>query len=354
MKRKNLYFLIYILLIPFLIFFGLEILLNIHFNSMKIPNDNRSKLRYMVYSEGNLFKKYNNFFKYYPNLDKRYLQFYFHQGKFVKIWDYSFPTNNFGLVQSNDIYKEKKSILFLGDSFTEGIGAPPWVDKFGKNFLNYQVINGGMMGTGFQQFEKIHDHIKDIFNVEKVVILYIGGDLRRGIVLRDTTDCLKDNRYCKKDASFLSIPSNENEIENFLFEKYKLRQQKKISLKNNLKYLVRDTYTYNILKNYINTIRLENNVSIKKDFQAIENLLKKNKKKILFINIKTAEEIIKKQESYETKLIGKYLAQKKIKNYQCDMNNDLRNFHQIDFHPNENGYDEIFNCVTKILNNNFR
>ena len=95
MTRKNFYFLIYVLLTPFFIFFILEFLLNIYFNSMKIPNDNNSKFRYMIYSEGNLFRKYENFFKYYPNLNKRYLQVYFHQDKPVKIWDYNFPTNNF-------------------------------------------------------------------------------------------------------------------------------------------------------------------------------------------------------------------------------------------------------------------
>ena len=354
MTKKNFYFLTYILLTPFLIFFLLEFLLNIYFNSMKIPNDNRFQFRYMMYSEGKLFNKYENFFKYYPNLNKRYLQFYFNKDKFEKIWDYNFPTNNFGLVQSNDIYKNKKSILFLGDSFTEGQGAPPWIDKFGKNFLDYQVINGGIIATGFQQFEKIHDHIKDTYNVEKVVIIYIGSDLRRGIVLADTTDCLINNDYCKKDANVFSIPSKEIEIENFLIQKHKLRQENKLSIKNKIKYLVRETYTYNILRNYINTIRLKDDSLIKANFQAIENLLNKNEKKIILINIKTAQEIIKNQESFETKLIRKHLAKKKIQNHQCDMNNDINNFHKIDFHPNKNGYDEIFNCVKKILNKSFK
>ena len=354
MTRKKFSFFTYILIIPFLIFFLLEFLLNIYFNSTKIPNDNRFQFRYMMYSEGKLFEKYDNFFKYHPNLNKRYLQFYFHQGKFKKIWDYNFPTNNFGLVQSNNIYENKKSILFLGDSFTEGQGAEPWIDKFGENFLDYQIINGGIIGTGFQQFEKIHDHIKNTYNVDKVVIIYIGSDLRRGIVLADTTECLKNNNYCKKDTSVFSIPNKESEIENFLIKKHKLRQEKKLSLKNKMKYLVRETYTYNILRSYINTIRLKDDSSIKANFQAIDNLLKKNEKNLILINIKTAQEIIKNQESYETKLIRKYLVKRKIQYNQCNMNNDINNFHQIDFHPNKNGYNEIFNCVKKILNNSFK
>ena len=48
-----------------------------------------------------------------------------------------------------------------------------------------------------------------------------------------------------------------------------------------------------------------------------------------------------------------FLLKKKIPNYSCDMNYDISNFHLIDFHPNEKGYNEIYLCVKKILSNNF-
>ena len=66
---------------------------------------------------------------------------YYKENEFLKIWDYEFSTNNFGLVQKSDIYSDKDSILFLGDSFTEGQGATPWIDNFEGIISSYQVIN---------------------------------------------------------------------------------------------------------------------------------------------------------------------------------------------------------------------
>ena len=44
-----------------------------------------------------------------------------------------FNTNNFGLVQNSDIFSNQDSILFLGDSFTQGQGASPWINNFNGN-----------------------------------------------------------------------------------------------------------------------------------------------------------------------------------------------------------------------------
>ena len=73
---------------------------------------------------------------------------------------------------------------------------------------------------------------------------------------------------------------------------------------------------------------------------------------MIFINIKTADEIISGQNSYETKLLNKFFSKNKYPKYECDMSNDISNFHEIDYHPNEKGYNEIFKCVFKIINNN--
>ena len=319
--------------------FFLEFLLKIYFKSSKIPNDNRYKYRYMLYSKGKLFDGYKNFFKYQPNLSKRNLHFYYKENEFLKIWDYEFSTNNFGLVQKADIYSDRDSILFLGDSFTEGQGATPWIDNFEGIISSYQVINGGIIGTGFQQFENIYDHISENFRINKVVIIYIGGDLRRGISIAS-------------DENILFIPDDEKQLDNFLSEQQKLRSKRKEKIKERLRFIIRDMYLYNILRTQINTFRLKNDLTIKKNFESIHSLVKKNNDNIIFINIKTANEIITGQESYETKLLNKFFAQNKYSNYKCDLSNNISNYHEIDYHPNEKGYDELFECVKKILKDN--
>ena len=120
-----------------------------------------------------------------------------------------------------------------------------------------------------------------------------------------------------------------------------------------MRFFLRDKYIYNILRSQVSSIRLKNNKTIEMNLQSIEDLFEQKKSKIIFINLKTAEEIILKKDSYETQLLKKFFIKKKIPNYSCDMNYDISNFHLIDFHPNKKGYNEIYLCVKKILSNNF-
>ena len=122
----------------------------------------------MLFEEGLVFKNHEKIFKYHPK--KRILSqtFYNVNNKWHKEYDYEIITNNFGLVQKNDIIKNTPSILFLGDSFVEGQGSDAWINKFNGFYKNYQVINGGIMGTGPQQFELLEDHISKNFKIEKL------------------------------------------------------------------------------------------------------------------------------------------------------------------------------------------
>ena len=113
----------------------------------------------------------------------------------------------------NDIIKNTPSILFLGDSFVEGQGSDAWINKFNGFYKNYQVINGGIMGTGPQQFELLEDHISKNFKIEKLVFFYIGDDLRRNIfnIEKKTLTCLKNHLSCDGTENFYGFPlRNEN------------------------------------------------------------------------------------------------------------------------------------------------
>lgn len=351
--KKSSFLCLYTIFIIVLIIISLELLLKFYFKNQKIPTDNKNYFQYIFYSEGKLFKPGKNYFKYQPNLNKRITTFYYQNNKFIKIYDYNFKTNNFGLVQSTNINPKKKSIIFLGDSFTEGIGAPPWIDKFKGDYLGYQVLNGGFQGTGFAQFKNVFEHLGKDFTLEKVVVLYIGGDLRRNILIPSNSKCLLDHSFCDRAFGVYSIPKIESEINNFLKKKYNQRLDTKKSFKEKMRFFLRDKYIYNILRSQVSSIRLKNNKTIEMNLQSIEDLFEQKKSKIIFINLKTAEEIILKKDSYETQLLKKFFIKKKIPNYSCDMNYDISNFHLIDFHPNEKGYNEIYLCVKKILSNNF-
>ena len=114
--------------------------------------------RYMLFEEGDVFQNIENYFKYSSNKNILAKTFYRINNKWVEEYSYEITTNNFGLVQNNNIKKNTPSILFLGDSYVEGQGASPWVNNFRGNYKDYQIINGGILGTGPQQFEMFENH----------------------------------------------------------------------------------------------------------------------------------------------------------------------------------------------------
>ena len=206
-----------IILIIFLVI--LEFLLR-HYskiNNISFTNDNKSSNLYRVYEEGKIFKKFENFYTYQKKIKKRYVYYYKNNQELMKIWDYKFSTNNFGLVQKFDLDVNKKSILFLGDSFTEGQGAEPWIDDLGKNIYGHQIVNGGFGGAGPKQFIYLNDYLSKKLNIKKRVILFISSDIRRGIVHMDNSACIIDHKRCSKKNNVYGIPSNKDfNIEDFL------------------------------------------------------------------------------------------------------------------------------------------
>jgi len=345
------------LLIVILILISLELLLKIYssFTNVNFINDNRYTQLFKVYSQGKIFKSHNDFYLYEKNLSqKRYLNFYYDKknSKLKKIWDYKFSTNNYGLVQNFDLDKKKKSILFLGDSFTEGQGAEPWLNSLGNEFNGLQIINGGIQGTGFIQFENLEKYLSNIFNIQKTVVIFISPDVRRGIVKAKNSKCLENFSSCDVKDYTLGIPDDENfDIESFVLDKAKFDPE--LHFKKKIRYFIRDLYLYNYTRTIVNTFRLRNNNTIKNNLKSILSLKKKYLENILFIKIKDPNEIMFKRNTYETRLIDNFFKNNNIKYHYCEMNNDLKLFHRYDFHPNKSGYKNLKACVLNVLNTNF-
>lgn len=352
MKKYLVYLLIFILIL-----ISLELLLKIYssFTNVNFINDNRYTQLFKVYSQGKIFKSHNDFYLYEKNLSqKRYLNFYYDKknSKLKKIWDYEFSTNNYGLVQDFDLDEKKKSILFLGDSFTEGQGAEPWLNSLGNEFNGLQIINGGIQGTGFNQFENLEKYLSDLFNIKKTVVIFISPDVRRGIVKAKNSKCLENFSNCGDKDYTLGIPDDENfDIESFVLDKAKFDPE--LHFKKKIRYFIRDLYLYNYTRTIVNTFRLRNDNTIKNNLKSILSLKKKYLENILFIRIKDPNEIMFKRNTYETRLIDNFFKNNNIKYHYCEMNNDLKLFHKYDFHPNKLGYKNLKACVLNALNTNF-
>ena len=319
--------------------------------------------RYYLYNEGNIFKNVNNFFKFSPNSSIRQDAYYFVDDDFVKEFSYIINTNNFGLVQSNDIQQNIPSILFLGDSLTEGLGAPSWTDKFGKDINGYQIINGGIRGTSAEQSELLEKHIAEFFEINKIIFIYQGGFISRDLYQfsNDQLKCLADYTYCAGNQFDFGFPLNEKNPKKFLIKMKMDRDKIRTNEKNNvtwkkirrrIKSEISQLYVISIPTTFIrNNFYKSKNDKIMKNFHAINRLIQKYKDNIVFIRLNSFTEIMQGKDYYSI-YTDDYIKSLTNKHFYCDLENNLDNFYVHDLHPNELGYDKLYRCVKKIINDN--
>ena len=353
-KLANNIFIFFLLCV--LIIVSLEFLLRLYskIKDIKFTNDNRYSNVIRVYEEGKLFEPFQNFYLYEKNIkEKRFLNFYIDEKKneLIKIWDYNFSTNNYGLVQSKNLDEKKESILFLGDSFTKGTGSEPWLDDFVSKYNELQIINAGLGATGFIQFFNLDNYLSKKLNIKKRVVIYISQDIRRNIILLNNSMCIINHLNCDYKNNPQSIPNDVDfNVEKYLSNKLLKRNKDK---EINFRFFIKNLFLYQYLRTSINTLRLKNNDVIRINLESIKKFKNKYKDDIVFIRIRDAGEIMFKKDSFETKVLKKFFKENEIQEHFCDMNNDLSLFHKYDLHPNKKGYEFIQNCVLKIIKDNF-
>ena len=321
--------------------------------------------RYYLYDQGKIFQNINNFFKFYPNISVRQDGYYFVKDKFFKEFSYIIKTNNFGLVQNNDIDENKSSILFLGDSITEGLGSDSWTDMFGDEINGKQIINGGLRGTSAEQSELLEKHIAEKFDIEKVVFIYQGGFIHRDLYqfTNDDLNCLENYKACTGNRFNFGYPLNEKNPNDFLIKMKKERdkiiknQKEKFSWKRfrrKIKSNIAQLHIINIPRTFIkNNFYKSKNEKIIKNFNSIERLIKKYGENIIFIRLNSYTEIVQGKDYYSI-YTDKYIKSLTEKHFYCDLENSLDNYYIYDLHPNKQGYEKLFGCVKKIINKNLK
>jgi hypothetical protein len=185
-------------------------------NNRSAYNAYRSTYRVVFFDGGEaIFRNHGDIFTYTPHNEIRNMTGFLSEHDFNVEYDYHIRTNNFGLVQDADVMPERESLLLLGDSFTEGQGAEPWfrliapeVDKLG-----YQAVNGGLLGTGFEQWLKLERYLatKDV-RTRKLVILFISDDYDRHVwnFTPNNFRCLSALPFCHVEESyFYRLPPPE-------------------------------------------------------------------------------------------------------------------------------------------------
>ena len=301
------------------------------------------------------FQNQGDIFTYAPNANIRSSAVYFSDHAYDVEYDYWFHTNNYGLVQDFDVAPTRRSILLLGNSFMEGQGAEPWFRQLAEHAdtLPYQIINGGLFGTGFEQFGKLERYLSEEKKVQirKLIVVFISDDYVRQSwhFSEDFLHCLQRDAFCNSgDGDFNRRPTSSellarvDEIREFRKPRLplqRLQQQARIWLPAS--YRVYD---------YLQTKFHQNAVAKQGSRLAIANFIEAyGKENVAFIHLPQKNEMSGPNE------IGME-ARRSIQDAGGELYDGLKlcglteaDYHIHDGHPNKQGYGKIENCVSAVL-----
>ena len=321
-KNITLLLIICIFFIIFLIFFYISL----SFINFK------PTLKYVFSSSSNeIFLKNKDFYKFTPNSSFNIDAIYLHDNKSNKIFSYNFNSNNYGFIQKNDLRENKKSTVFIGDSFTQGFGYKSWVDDIKLNtYQDSQIINAGIMSTGFVDWFYHLRFINNNFIVENTFILFISDDIYRKQFLpsNQVLNCIKFSVGCNIFSSFVGSGYDLN-------RKYNLIDY--ISL----------LYRYIAFNFFIKQGRFQNNIA------ALHGIINDNSRNnLIFFHIPMFQEVILNHYDVNINEIVKIIESRGI-NYvslldKCSFT--IEDYYQIDHHMNSIGYEKLKICIENYLN----
>jgi hypothetical protein len=301
-----------------------------------------------------IFRNVGDIFTYVPNGDIFNRTIYFSESSYSTEYAYKFKTNNFGLVQDTDLVPGMRSILLLGDSFTEGQGAEPWFRQIAPQVerLNYQPINGGLLGTGFAQWWSLEQFLSaNEISLSKLIVIFISDDLQRTgkwNFSNNLLNCLRSINRCTGNEGVLRLPPS-SELAHWVVKIRTTREPD--NLKARLESALPASYqVYRFLRSVAE--KSEPTPPENELITAIINKMveKYGRENVLFIQLPQKEEL------EGTTLPDGLLMRKIIWNVDAQFVDgisrcrlDRSDFFVQDGHPNQQGYSKIGNCVAQIL-----
>ena len=303
---------------------------------------------------GTIFRNQEDIFTFVPNNDIRLVSVNLSNGRQNVEYDYRFRTNNFGLVQDSDISPGRNSVLVVGDSYTQGQGAEPWFRQLDPEIAKhgYQAINGGLMGTGFEQWLKLARNLEtQNVVVRKVAVVFISDDFYRRVwnFAPARLQCLASwNECAREEGPLFRLPPTED----FLFWAGQLKGNRpsltKAWLKEHVARVLPATISiYNHLRK--NTMD-KTSIAPDQTRDAIAEFVKRyGRANVIFVHLP------QKHEFPEPIELGKQLRRwiqdaggKLFDGFKlCQLTTS--DYHTNDQHPNSSGYAKIASCVASAI-----
>jgi hypothetical protein len=351
-------------LLLILVSFFISVLLVEVFCRLFIPSltlvDSDKALHSIIFLDGRdtIFRNEEDIFTYVPHSELRNLTVFFSDRDFEIEYDYRFHSNNLGLVQETDIIPERESVLLLGDSFTEGQGGPPWFRQISPEIekLGYQPINGGLMGTGFQQWVNLGRYLaaKHI-RIHKIIVPFISDDYHRPVwnFTEANFQCLSSLADCHVDESYYYRLPPQEQLSSWVdkIRTARVPMAKQVWARA-AALLPASFHVYHYFKQRVGNpalARLER--AEPQSRAAIGELIKRfGAENVLFVHLPQREEInngpsglgLKARQAID-EAGGKWLDGFAM----CRLTE--KDYYVNDAHPNAAGYRKIASCITEVI-----
>jgi cellulose biosynthesis protein BcsQ len=302
--------------------------------------------------DGTIFQNHGTIFTYVPHNEVRSVAVYFSDKDFIVAYDNQFHTNNYGLVQDFDVVPARPSLLILGDSFTEGQGATPWFRQLvmQTNNLEHQLINGGLLGTGFEQWNELEQYLstKNV-QIRKLLVIFISDDYNRAVwnFAPEVLDCLRSVSLCRSDKSLFVRLTPEPELAASI-NKIRTLRAAQATVKDRLTQLARSLLpaSYRVYL-YLN-IKFSSNK--RRSRAVIDDLIKKyGTENVAFLHLPQKDETNGPgQLGLEARQAIRDAGGTLIDGFKlCRLS--AGDYHNHDSHPNERGYGKIAQCVHQVI-----
>src|SRR5205809_638941 len=141
------------------------------------------KFRFQFVSPNSYVNRAEGVWTYRPNAAVREVAVYAmpsplaFEPKLTVEFDCRMRSNNLGLLQDDDIAPGTPRTIVIGDSFTSGQGGCPWFHRLQARRPRDQLLNAGLLGTGFDQWWLLLEYLrKQGVVVKSVLIIAISND----------------------------------------------------------------------------------------------------------------------------------------------------------------------------------
>ncbi len=287
-------------------------------------------------------------------------------------FDNVFQTNNWGYVDHEDYLEaplppNRASYVFLGDSFTAGQGAVPWVpalrDRLRGKGMAVDIYNFGVLGGGIlNNYETLRNNVTRV-RYQHIVLLPISDDFTRlywrPVVANDTVVLCPTNEsdeFCAEKSPAALLVDFES-TDAAILEKTRATVAPPADLQSWFRKTELFQQTRSLWNKKFNRLAIAN--------QKIQDAIDKGKRKV---NLAAIADMRKRLPNVPIHLIhlpekqevanGKYeLDLKETMEkmgvryypalYDCHWSADM--YHRFDPHPNAKGYEAISRCVEKYL-----